>query len=99
MGFRRAVIALLIAFGASNVLAAESMLELVATIPLPQVKGRIDHLAVDVKGHRLFAIADVALAGHPESFQLEGVDSRAFVNVPSARHVAVVDLAKRAVVA
>jgi hypothetical protein len=30
-------------------------------------------------------------SGHPESFQLERVGSRAFVNVPSARQVAVVD--------
>jgi YVTN family beta-propeller protein len=32
-------------------------LELVATITMPGVKGRIDHLAVDVKGHRLFVAA------------------------------------------
>jgi DNA-binding beta-propeller fold protein YncE len=37
-------------------LAAES-LKLQASIPLPGVKGRIDHLAVDVKGHRLFVAA------------------------------------------
>jgi YVTN family beta-propeller protein len=180
--------------------AAEPPLELVATIPLPNVKGRIDHLAVDVKGHRLFVAAlgnntvevldvetnrhvksipgfgepqglgylpegnrlyvangragrvdildgtsfaslglvtnvddadnvrydrarksvvigygsgalrivhaatgesagDVALTGHPESFQLEATGARAFVNVPSARQVAVVDLVKRTVIA
>jgi hypothetical protein len=33
----------------------------------------------------------IPLAGHPESFQLEKLGSRIFVNVPSARHVAVVD--------
>ncbi len=32
-------------------------LELAATIPMPGVKGRIDHFAVDVKGHRLFVAA------------------------------------------
>lgn len=32
-------------------------LVLVATIPMPGVKGRIDHLAADVKGHRLFVAA------------------------------------------
>ena len=37
--------------------AADSPLELVGTIPLPGVKGRIDHFAVDVKGHRLFVAA------------------------------------------
>lgn len=42
---------------------------------------------------------DIALAGHPESFQLEQTGARIFVNVPTARQVAVVDRAKRAVVA
>ena len=37
--------------------AGEAPLELVGTIPLPGVKGRIDHFAVDVKGHRLFVAA------------------------------------------
>jgi DNA-binding beta-propeller fold protein YncE len=32
-------------------------LRLVATIPMPNVKGRMDHLGVDVKGKRLFAAA------------------------------------------
>jgi DNA-binding beta-propeller fold protein YncE len=36
-------------------------------------------------------IADVKLAAHPESFQLETKGKRIFVNVPGARHVAVVD--------
>lgn len=34
---------------------------------------------------------EVRLAGHPESFQLERNGSRAYVNVPNARHIAVVD--------
>ena len=39
-------------------LAAEGPpLELVATIALPDVKGRIDHFAADPKGHRLFVAA------------------------------------------
>ena len=33
------------------------MLRLVGSIPLPQVRGRIDHMAVDVKGQRLFVAA------------------------------------------
>ena len=37
--------------------AAAQPLELVATIPLANVKGRIDHLAVDVRGQRLFVAA------------------------------------------
>lgn len=42
---------------------------------------------------------DIRLAGHPESFQLETRGTRIFVNVPGAGHVAVVDRAKRSVVA
>ena len=180
--------------------AGEPLLALVATIPLPDVRGRIDHLDVDAKGHRLFIAAlgnntvevldiganrrvksipgfgepqgvayvpesnrlyvangsagrvdvldggslaplqrigklddadnvrydsalraavvgygkgalrilhvdsaesalDIPLSGHPESFQLERNGNRAFVNVPSAGHVAVVDRAKHAVIA
>jgi DNA-binding beta-propeller fold protein YncE len=180
--------------------AREAALELVATIPMPAVKGRIDHLAVDLKRHRLFVAAlgndtvevldvehnrheksvsgfgepqgvlylpesnrlyvtngsggrvdvldgaslapikriaklddadnvrydaaqgkvvigygkgalhmldagssesagDIHLSGHPESFQLERNGTRIFVNVPDARHVAVVDRVKREVVA
>ena len=36
---------------------AQSAMNLVSTIPLPGVKGRIDHLSVDTKGHRLFIAA------------------------------------------
>src|SRR5438270_7284756 len=32
-------------------------LTLTKTIPLPGVKGRFDHFAIDVKGHRLFVAA------------------------------------------
>src|SRR5664279_819069 len=43
---------------AVNSLAAESaMLQLVQIIPLPNVEGRIDHMAVDVPGQRLFIAA------------------------------------------
>ena len=180
--------------------AGEAPLELIGTIPLPGVKGRIDHFAIDVKTHRLFVAAlgndtvevldtetrrhvaslsgfgepqgllflrdqnvlyvangtagrvdvlegaaltplrriaplddadnvrldaragkvyvgygkgalraihantaessgDIPLAGHPESFQLEQGASRIFVNVPAARHIAVVDRVKQAVIA
>ncbi len=43
--------------------------------------------------------ADIKLPGHPESFQLEARGDRIFVNVPTARQVAVVDRRKAAVVA
>lgn len=41
----------------------------------------------------------VSLPGHPESFQLEAGGNRAFVNVPSAKQIAVIDREKMAVVA
>lgn len=44
-------------------------------------------------------VAVVKLAGHAESLQLEPDGSRLFVNVPSARQVAVVDRAQRTVIA
>lgn len=44
-------------------------------------------------------IATIRLSGHPESFQLERAGNRVFVNVPGARHIAVVDRDKRAVIA
>ncbi len=42
---------------------------------------------------------EIRLAGHPESFQLESAGKRAFVNVPTAQHVAVVDRVARKVMA
>jgi len=42
---------------------------------------------------------DIRLSGHPESFQMEARGQRIFVNVPTARHVAVVDRTKAAVIA
>jgi YVTN family beta-propeller protein len=36
-------------------------------------------------------VSDITLSGHPESFQLEESGQRIFVNVPTARHIAVVD--------
>ena len=49
---------LLAATGAHNAHAQDKLpLRLVQTIPLPNVKGRMDHLGVDIKGQRLFAAA------------------------------------------
>jgi len=42
--------------------------------------------------------AEVSLPGHPESFQLEQSGNRAFVNVPTAKKVIVVDRLKRQIV-
>jgi DNA-binding beta-propeller fold protein YncE len=180
---------------AGTALAAPPGIELVATLPLPGVKGRIDHFAFDPRGGRIFVAAlgndtveildphggnrrtvsglgepqgllylpdasrlviangaagrvdivdgrsletvqripriddadnvrwwpgeravlvgygrgglrvldgdtwqsrgDIRLPGHPESFQLDPVTRRAYVNVPSAHAVLVVDLASR----
>ncbi len=44
-------------------------------------------------------LGDIKLEGHPESFQLEALGSRIFVNVPTAGHIAVIDRGSRAVVA
>jgi DNA-binding beta-propeller fold protein YncE len=41
---------------------------------------------------------DIAIPGHPESFQLETNGTRIFANVPKRLHVAVVDRAKGAVI-
>jgi DNA-binding beta-propeller fold protein YncE len=41
---------------------------------------------------------DIAVPGHPESFQLEAKGSRIYANVPKRLHVAVIDRAKGAVV-
>src|SRR5262249_31363590 len=39
-------------------------------------------------------IADIALKGHPESFQIDESTGRAFVNVPDVGQITVVDLLK-----
>jgi hypothetical protein len=69
-----------------------------------------DNVRVDDVGHRVFVgygsgalaaidtssrrkIADIRLAAHPESFQLELSSSRIFVNVPDTREIAILDRA------
>ena len=44
-------------------------------------------------------LADIKLAGHPESFRLESVGPRIFVNVPKADQIAVIDRDKALVTA
>ncbi len=54
----RSVAALVFCIVALGLRAADSpSLKLTQTIPLPGVKGRFDHFAIDVKGHRLFVAA------------------------------------------
>jgi YVTN family beta-propeller protein len=48
---------------------------------------------IDPVSHR--KVVDIPLGGHPESFQLSGDGARAYVNVPGAREVAVLDVANR----
>ena len=40
-------------------------------------------------------LADIPLKGHPEGFALDPADGQIFVNVPDARHIAVIDVASR----
>jgi DNA-binding beta-propeller fold protein YncE len=40
-------------------------------------------------------VGDIALKGHPESFQFDETGSRIFANVPDARQIAVVDVGSR----
>ena len=42
---------------------------------------------------------EITLDAHPESFQLEKIGSRAFVNVPDRKEIQVADLAKNALIA
>jgi hypothetical protein len=42
-------------------------------------------------------VADIKLAGHPESFQLERDGRRMFVNVPDAKQIAIVDRVNQSV--
>src|SRR5262249_39450295 len=51
------LIALLAAWTVGRSHAAPPLLQLAQTIPLPGVEGRIDHLAVDISGQRLFVAA------------------------------------------
>ena len=51
------IVTFLIAVWIGNGRAASEVLRLVQTIPLPAVKGRIDHMAFDVAGQRLFIAA------------------------------------------
>jgi DNA-binding beta-propeller fold protein YncE len=44
-------------------------------------------------------VGEIKLEGHPESFQLERQGRRIFVNVPEAKHVAVIDRQKGTVTA
>src|SRR5436190_1386836 len=71
------ICALLLCFVSMGLRAqAPTALKLTRTIPLPGVKGRFDHFALDAKGHRLFVaalgnntleVADIAAGKHLKS--------------------------------
>lgn len=67
-----------------------------------------DNIRVDAQNHRVYIgygdgalavidpkakarIGDISLAGHPEGFQLASQTGRIYVNVPDAKHIAVID--------
>jgi DNA-binding beta-propeller fold protein YncE len=67
-----------------------------------RVDGRRDRIVVGYGSGGLAVIdptsrrkvADIALKGHPESFQFDEESRRLFVNVPDARQVAIVDVSQ-----
>jgi DNA-binding beta-propeller fold protein YncE len=75
--------------------AGEPLLQLTATIALPMVKGRIDHLDVDREGHRLFIAAlgnntvevlDIAASRHIRTVQGFG-EPQGLAYVPEANRL------------
>ena len=69
-----------------------------------------DNIRVDIQANRVFVgygkgalavidpssrtkVADIALKAHPEAFQLDQSSGRIFVNLPDAKHIAVVEMA------
>src|SRR5689334_22200822 len=77
-----ALIQLIAGMGSSRLVIEQgpqrNPLKLVQTIPLPDVEGRIDHLAADTKGQRLFVAA-------PGNNTLEVIDLKAGKRVHSIR--------------
>jgi hypothetical protein len=57
------------------------------------VVGHGDGMLAVIDPAHASVLSDIALAAHPEGFQLAPQSRRAFVNVPDAREVAVVDFA------
>ncbi len=53
--------------------------------------------AIDAEKNQI--LADIPLKAHPESFQIETLGSRIFVNVPGSREVAVIDRERKALIA
>jgi DNA-binding beta-propeller fold protein YncE len=60
--------------------------------------GYMDGALAIIDPQQMKKIGEVKLDGHPELFQLEANGPRIFVNVPTARQIAVIDREKRAVI-
>ena len=75
------VSSMLVVAGTRAVGQKKGVLSLEAHIPLPSVKGRIDHFSVDVKGHRLFVAA-------VENHTLEVVDLKSRQRVHTISNLA-----------
>jgi sugar lactone lactonase YvrE len=105
---------LFVANGTANrvdMLDAESFKALKRVDRLPDADNlRLDSAGVVVVGYGAGALRfmdpasgeklkEIAVSGHPESFQMERAGARAFVNIRDARHVDVVDREKGTVVA
>ncbi|HEY2102963.1 MAG TPA: hypothetical protein VGH08_06910 [Chthoniobacterales bacterium] len=52
-----------------------------------------------VSASELKTVGSIKLAAHPEAFELEKSGSRIFVNIPNARHIAVIDREKGVIAA
>ncbi len=52
-----------------------------------------------VDADKMEKVTDIKLEGHPEAFQLEQHGKRIFVNIPDAKHIAVIDREKSVVIA
>ncbi|HEU5293869.1 MAG TPA: hypothetical protein VFU71_03675, partial [Burkholderiaceae bacterium] len=72
---------------------AQAAIELVDRIELPDSKGRLDHLAIDIQGSRLFVAAlgaDAIEVVDPKErkrvLRLRGRDPQGLAYLPAAQH-------------
>jgi DNA-binding beta-propeller fold protein YncE len=89
-----------------------STFQLLETVPFPS---NVDNIRYDPRSQHIIVgygtgalgfldlngkkISEIALDGHPESFQLEKSGTRVFVNVPNEKEIQVADLAKGVLIA
>jgi DNA-binding beta-propeller fold protein YncE len=91
------VILLLLSVSVSLFAADSGALKLKATIPLPGVKGRFDHFAIDMKSHRLFVAAlgnnSLEIIDTVESKKLQSITGlhkpTGVAYLPEVNHIAV----------